>query len=289
MPLAYAKHEPLSLRQHPEYGESWLHERIKEDPSILGLGELDLLKHEHAQQSGGRLDLLLADTENDIWYETEIMLGPTDPSHIIRCIEYWDVERKRYPAYDHVAVLVAEDITARFLNVISLLSGSVPLIAIQLNALKVGAQIVLDFVKVLDQRQLREVITPSDTASVDRAWWENRTDVASIQICEEVAKMANEIARPPLKFYYTKSHIGLGVDGRISHDFVFWPKKKYTNVRIVVNELDVWSQRCQSAGLDVTVVRAREIRLRLNAQELGQHQPLLRELVHQVVKEHQDS
>jgi hypothetical protein len=33
------------------------------------------------------------------------MLGATDESHIIRCIEYWDIERRRYPAYEHCAVL----------------------------------------------------------------------------------------------------------------------------------------------------------------------------------------
>lgn len=276
------------MRQHPAYNEKWLHERIKEDPSILGLGELDVLKHEHAQQSGGRLDLLLADTENEVWYETEIMLGATDPSHIIRCIEYWDVERKRYPSYDHVAVLIAEDITARFLNVISLLSGSIPLIAIQLSALKVGDQIVLNFVKVLDQRQLREAITPGDSSSVDRNWWENRSGASSIQVCDEIAKIANEVANPAFNFHFTKSHIGLGILGRISHAFVFWPKKKFTIIRIVVNELETWNQRCEGAGLDVSMVRARELHLRLTLQEINQHPALLRELVHQAVKEHQE-
>ena len=47
-------------------------------------------------------------------------------------IEYWDIERKRYPQYDHCAVLVAEDITSRFLNVVSLFYGTIPLIAIQM-------------------------------------------------------------------------------------------------------------------------------------------------------------
>ena len=83
------------------------------------------------------------------------MLGATDPSHIIRAIEYWDIEKQRYPAYDHVAVLVAEDITSRFLNVLSLFSGSIPLIAIQLDALQVDDKILLNFVKVLDQTELR--------------------------------------------------------------------------------------------------------------------------------------
>jgi len=44
-------------------------------------------------------------------YEIEIQLGSTDESHIIRTIEYWDIERKRYPQYDHTAVIIAEDIT----------------------------------------------------------------------------------------------------------------------------------------------------------------------------------
>jgi hypothetical protein len=35
--------------------------------------------------------------------------------------------------YDHTAVLVAEDITARFRNVVSLFSGFIPLVAIQLQ------------------------------------------------------------------------------------------------------------------------------------------------------------
>ena len=53
-----------------------------------------------------------------------------DESHLIRAIEYWDIERRRFPQYDHVAVVVAEDVTSRFLNVISLMNRTIPLIAI---------------------------------------------------------------------------------------------------------------------------------------------------------------
>jgi hypothetical protein len=51
-------------------------------------------------------------------YEVELMLGRVDETHIIRAIEYPDIERKRYPNYANVAVLAAEEITSRFLNVI---------------------------------------------------------------------------------------------------------------------------------------------------------------------------
>ncbi len=84
----------------------------------------------------------------------EIQLGKTDESHIIRTIEYWDIERKRYPQYDHTAVIVAEDVTSRFLNVISLFNGYIPLVAIQMQALKFGEQVSLVFTTVLNEMRL---------------------------------------------------------------------------------------------------------------------------------------
>jgi hypothetical protein len=104
--------------------------------TVLGLGDLVLKDKERTQPHAGRLDLLLQDQETDRRYEVEVQLGSTDESHIIRSIEYWDIERKRYPQYEHCAVLVAEDITSRFLNVISLFNGTIPLIAIQMQALE---------------------------------------------------------------------------------------------------------------------------------------------------------
>jgi hypothetical protein len=66
MPLKYTKHEPISLRKHPDFSEVWLHDRIADDPAILGLGDLDVIQREKVQFAGGRLDMLLADTENSI-------------------------------------------------------------------------------------------------------------------------------------------------------------------------------------------------------------------------------
>lgn len=82
MPLSYAKHELISLRHNPDFPEVWLPDRICEDTSILGLGDLDVIARERVQYAGGRLDMLLSETEKSIRYEVEIMLGSTDPSHI---------------------------------------------------------------------------------------------------------------------------------------------------------------------------------------------------------------
>ena len=136
--LKYMKPERIWLKDHPELNERWLQDRIGEDPAILGLGDLVLKDRERPQPHAGRLDLLLQDAETNKRYEVEVQLGKTDEAHIIRTIEYWDIERKRYPQYDHTAVIVAEDITSRFLNVMSLFNGSIPLVAIQLSAIRLG-------------------------------------------------------------------------------------------------------------------------------------------------------
>jgi hypothetical protein len=119
--------------------ESWLESEIVKDPSMLGLGDVTVIERQRRQEKAGRLDLLLEDDSGDERYEAELMLGTTDESHLIRTVEYWDIERRKWPGYEHCAVLIAEDVAARFLNVISLFSGTVPFVAIQVNGLMVDA------------------------------------------------------------------------------------------------------------------------------------------------------
>lgn len=80
----------------------------------------------------------------------EIQLGATDESHIIRTLEYWDNERRRFPQYEHIAVIVAQEITCRFRNVNTLFNQAVPLIAIQMSTLDVEGVLTLYATRVLD-------------------------------------------------------------------------------------------------------------------------------------------
>lgn len=121
--MKYLKPTRVYLAQHAEFNEHWVQARISDDPSLLGLGDLIVKDKERIHPRAGRLDLLCQDAESSRRYEIEIQLGRTDESHVIRTLEYWDIERKRYPQYDHTAVIVAEDITSRFLNVIGLFNG----------------------------------------------------------------------------------------------------------------------------------------------------------------------
>ena len=135
----YVKLERVMILNHPELDERWVQARIAEDPAILGLGELIMKDKERIQPRAGRLDLLLQESETNRRYEVEVQLGATDASHIIRTIEYWDIERKRYPQYEHCAVIVAEDITSRFLGIINLFNGTIPLVAIQMQAVRLNS------------------------------------------------------------------------------------------------------------------------------------------------------
>ena len=145
--------KPISLKDGENLSEKWVEDRLIENPSLLGLGEVELKGRQRSQPKAGRLDLLLEDTESKKRYEVELQLGKSDESHIIRAVEYWD---KRYPQYDHCAVLVAEDITSRFLNIINLFNGIIPFVAIQMQAYEVGDGVMLTFTKVVDELELGE-------------------------------------------------------------------------------------------------------------------------------------
>ena len=203
----YVKAEFISLKNHPEINEKWVQQKIADDPSILGLGELDLKDIERPQPSGGRLDLLLHDIESNQRYEVEIQLGKSDESHIIRTIEYWDYQRKKFPQYKHCAVLVAEDITSRFLNVISLFNGNIPFIAIQMKAVKIGDAISLLFTTVIDELNLG-TDEEDELEIVDRKYWETKGSKDSLKLaaCRTDDREAERKKVLNLSFYVYFSH-----------------------------------------------------------------------------------
>ena len=187
------KPEKISLLNHPALNEKWVQEVIARDPSILGLGDLILKDKERIQPKAGRLDLLLQDPDTNRRYEVEIQLGKVDESHIIRTIEYWDIERKRYPQYDHCAVIIAEDITSRFLNIISIFNGFIPLIAIQINAYKVKDDYFLLSTTVLDEVTLGFLEEEETREVTDRNYWETvRGTKKTVAIADELLNMISE-------------------------------------------------------------------------------------------------
>jgi hypothetical protein len=97
-------------------------------------------------------------------------------------------------------VVVAEDITSRFLNVISLFNGTIPLIAIQMQAYKVGEHLTLIFTTVMDELT-RGLVDEDETAErtpTDRPYWEKRATKATVEMADQLLSIVKEI-RPGIR------------------------------------------------------------------------------------------
>ena len=275
--------ERVSLRNHATLNEKWVQDRVAADPSILGLGtDLVLKDKERFHAKAGRLDLLLQDSDNRR-YEVEIQLGETDESHIIRTIEYWDIERKRYPQYDHCAVIVAEQITSRFLNVISLFNGTIPLIAIQMRALCKGDEVALLFTTVLDE--LTRGLVDEDEEiqpTTDRQYWENQATPATVSIADEMLQLINSFAAN-VQLTYKKQYIGLAIDGQPNNFAIFEPNRTGARIGFRLDQSDLIRERLEQSGLDLMSYDKpfRRYRIRITRPEVNQHKEILRDLLKQ--------
>lgn len=279
--MKHIKLTPISLKSCKNVDEPWIHERIVEDPSILGLGDVIVKDRERIHAGAGRLDMLLQDGDGHGRYVVEIQLGATDPSHIIRTIEYWDIERKRYPHYDHTAVIVAEDITSRFLNVIGLFNGSVPIIAIQMTAVEMPDGLGLIFTRVMDTIQLGLVDEDEEVNEpTDRAYWENRASSKTVKMADQILELSKGMASK-IELNYNKHYIGFLVDGKACNFATCRPRKLAMNVSIKLPQSEKTDAALEECGFDLLDYdkRWKQYRIRLTAADFTKHEAYLKQLL----------
>ncbi|WP_180814792.1 hypothetical protein [Kocuria flava] len=261
--MEYVKGTKISLKHSTSHDEAWLQTLISEDPSLLGLGDLVVKDLERKQIAGGRLDMLLADPEGEVRYEVEIQLGATDESHIIRTLEYWDVERRLRPQYEHIAVIVAEEVTSRFHNVIGLFNKAIPLIAIQITALEVEGKLTLSATKVLDLALSATEDEEEVAPTVDRAYWLDKAGEGAVRVVENLLPVINTVGEE-MQLNFTRGYIGLARAGATrvgrSRNYVqFVPGKKavtmYVGIPDPTDELDLLVERTE---LDATYNKRRK-------------------------------
>ena len=245
----YTKPQRILLKNSPEYTEKWVQETIQQDPGILGLGDLVWRDAERSQPGAGRLDLLLVNPEENLRYEVEIQLGATNESHIIRTIEYWDIERRRYPQYDHTAVIIAEDITSRFLNVITLFNGSIPLIAIQMQGYQVGEHATLVFTTVVDVFTRGLVDEDEVVAPATRTIWEEKAGNPTMSVMDKLFSLVKPID-PKLELKYTRSYVGLARDGQADNFISFRPQKNGLLLRAKIPKSEEIDNKLEQAGIE---------------------------------------
>jgi predicted transport protein len=148
-------------------------------------------------------------------------------------------------------VIVAETITARFLNVISLFNGMIPLVAIQMNALKFNDHVGLVFTKVLDQMTLGLVDGDEEVQeTTDRSFWLNRASQKTVGMCDDLLDSIKPLDSQ-LELKYNKFYIGLAKNGQPCNFVVFRPKKGFLRIEPRLPKSDEMQEQLESAGLDV--------------------------------------
>ena len=247
--MKYEKRSQVSMKGHPDLTERWLQDKIVDDPSLLGFGDVRVAAQEKSLPGRGRLDLLLIDDEKDVRYEVELQLGATDESHIIRTLEYWDIEKRRYPYSEHVAVIIAEDITARFFNVISLFNGFIPIVAIRVAAIDLGNNnVTLMFTRVLDHH-VRPTGEDEESGIVaDREYWEKASRPEIMNLMDDLLSLIHQ-TDPSVSLNYNVQYVGLVNDRRPTNYVSFKPKKNQLNVQIRLPRTDLYDSRVDDTGL----------------------------------------
>jgi hypothetical protein len=279
--MKFEKATPVSLKSHETFNEKWLQERLADDPGLLGLGDLEVKELERRQPGAGRLDLLLTDPETRTRYEVEIQLGATNEAHIIRTIEYWDVEKSRFPQYEHVAVLVAEDVTSRFLNVIALFNKTIPLVAIQMRAFEVGKVLSLQATTVLDHMALGTDEDDEAGQATDRDYWIKRGSKRSVELADSLRVIVNKVTRDKLALKYNKHYIGLSRDGVADNFVQFRARKDYLIAEFRIERSDDVTALIEDSDIDSLPYEKRwgRYRLRLTRADVRKHRDLLMDLI----------
>ena len=277
--------KPIPVRLLPEGGERLVQNLIANDPSILGLGPLELQAKERIQPAGGRLDFILRDDDNETWYEVEIQLGKTDESHIIRTIEYWESEKRRRPQIQHVAVIVAEEITGRFFNVISLLNQNIPIIALKMSATELGDRYGLLFTRILDH-QPREAMDESDP-EVDASYWEKKSVPFAMRAVREIAEYARANLNKNIELSFKTNHIGTSIQGQVSNFVTFHPLKRFLRVNFHCSRTGDFDKRLEDWGVDWEYKSGRfpRYRVRLLENEIHGNDKLIGDLLKQSYEE----
>lgn len=249
-----------------EKDEYWLQDLIYNDPKVLGLGNLIAVNKEKKQLSGGRLDLLLKDPEQNAMYEVEIMLGETNPSHIIRSIEYWDNEKRKYPQRQHFCVLIAESFDRRYFNILQILSLNIPMIAIQADLLEVNGEHILNFTKLVDI-YIEPEENDDEAAATESTWqkdapWVNDSTHAFFEMLKPLSSN--------LTVRYTQSYISVSLASK--NTYWFSKRSKPIMVLFFIIKDDEYveevKQLLESEGISYSYTRYKEFMITLNIEQL---------------------
>lgn len=185
-------------------------------------------------------------------------------------------------------MIVAEDITSRFLNVIGLFNGFIPLIALKLQAIKVDGRVGLVFTRVLDEMPLGLEEEDEQTQAVtDRSYWEEKRGTPkTVKLADRVLELIHRFA-PDYELKYNKFYIGLAVNGQANNFAALKPQKSALRLEIRIPKSDDTDRRIEEGEIETLSYDTRwgAYALRLSSQDISTHEELLVDLLKEAWEE----
>ena len=117
-----------------------------------------------------------------------------------------------------------------------------------MQATKVGEDIQLSFVKVLDRISLG-TDDEEENEPTDRNYWEKKSNV--LKYVDHIYKDVSQYA-PGFELKYNKFYIGLTKNGSTSNFISFRPKKKFVYLLVKCASAESRQEELENAGLDWT-------------------------------------
>lgn len=201
---------------------------------------------------------------------------------MIRTMQYWGIERKRHPQYDHTAILIAEDITSRLLNVISLLNGTIPIMALQVSAIETSEGIGLLFTKVLDTTAYNGVASEDESIgdSANRQYWENeKANPETTAIADDVLSIAQTI-NPDITMNYLRRYISFSLNGYSKIFATCTPLRSNTTLGIRLPQTSEADELLANSNLDLLEYHKRKgYRIKVNKESLEANRTMITDLL----------
>ena len=111
--------------------EAFLQGWLKEQPSRLGLGDLEV-----TEGAADEDDRSFAATDEDHCFSVDVQLGEMEASRGFQVLDNWARNRVQHPDKTHVAVLVTEAVSDRYETTLQTLAEHLPLVVVELQVWK---------------------------------------------------------------------------------------------------------------------------------------------------------
>jgi len=177
--------------------EAWMASWLSEQPSRLGLGEMDV-----ADSAIEDDDHSFVATDDDRCFSVDVQLGEMEASRGFGVLDNWARNRVLHPDKTHVAVLVTEVVSDRYQTTLEALAEHLPLVVVELQVWKGESEAIVvphialssGDVDLSDTAAAQAAEAMAEVEDEDEAKTEPDTDAEPVDDAAEVVSEAEAVA-----------------------------------------------------------------------------------------------